>query len=220
MKTFLSICAVVLGLSLTSCDLSMLTNRGETNRIERGMSKREVTRILGNPSYRRLAADGSEDWEYRRTNIVGETSVVVVTFYEDRVVRTDSYSSEDWERRRSDPSYPQYPSYPRYPNYPSQPRHDEYEQNESFEDFLRAVERQTFTKDKILFIRDAARRNVFTVAQAARLLNQFTWDKEKLQVLEAVGPRLRDGHNAYKLIEYFTFSDAKDKARHILGLSR
>ena len=58
------------------------------------------------------------------------------------------------------------------------------------------------------------------MAQAARLLNQFTWDKEKLQVLEAVGSRLRDGHNAYKLIEYFTFSDAKDKARRILGLSR
>ena len=40
MKIFLSICTLALGLCLTSCDLSMLTNRGETNRIERGMTKR------------------------------------------------------------------------------------------------------------------------------------------------------------------------------------
>ena len=126
MKIFLGICTLALGLSLTSCDLSMLTNRSETNRIERGMTKREVTNILGTPSYRRLAADGSEDWEYRRTNILGETSVVVVTFYDNRVVRMDSYNGDDWERRRSQRDYPSYPS---NPTYPSNPRYPSYPQD-------------------------------------------------------------------------------------------
>ena len=143
MKIFLSICTLALGLSLTSCDLSMLTNRSETNRIERGMTKREVTNILGTPSYRRLATDGSEDWEYRRTNILGETSVVVVTFYDNRVVRMDSYNGDDWDRRRSQrdypsyPSNPTYPSNPRYPSYPQDPRYEDERDRESFEDFLR-----------------------------------------------------------------------------------
>lgn len=226
MKIFLGICTLALGLSLTSCDLSMLTNRSETNRIERGMTKREVTNILGTPSYRRLATDGSEDWEYRRTNILGETSVVVVTFYDNRVVRMDSYNGDDWERRRSQrdypsyPSNPTYPSNPRYPSYPQDPRYEDERDRESFEDFLRAIADKHFTKDKIRFIRDAARRNVFTVAQTARILGLFTWDSEKLEVLEALAPRLRDGYNAYKLVDLFTFSDNQEKARHILGLTR
>lgn len=226
MKIFLSICTLALGLSLTSCDLSMLTNRSETNRIERGMTKREVTNILGTPSYRRLATDGSEDWEYRRTNILGETSVVVVTFYDNRVVRMDSYNGDDWERRRSQrdypsyPSNPTYPSNPRYPSYPQDPRYEDERDRESFEDFLRAIADKHFTKDKIRFIRDAARRNVFTVAQTARILRLFTWDSEKLEVLEALAPRLRDGYNAYKLVDLFTFSDNQEQARRILGLTR
>jgi len=226
MKIFLSICTLALGLSLTSCDLSMLTNRGETNRIERGMTKREVSNILGSPSYRRLASDGAEDWEYRRTNILGEPSVVVVTFYEDRVVRMDSYSSDEWERRRSQgdypryPSNPTYPSNPRYPSYPQDPRYDERQDSEAFEEFLRAILDKSFTKDKIRFIRDAARRNVFTVNQTARILRLFTWDNEKLEVLESLAPRLRDSYNAYKLVDLFTFSSNQEKARRILGLTR
>ena len=47
----------------------------------------------------------------------------------------------------------------------------------------------------------------------------FTWDNERLPVLEAVAPRIRDGFNTYKLIEYFDFQDAKQKARRILGLT-
>ena len=93
------------------------------------------------------------------------------------------------------------------------------EQQESFEDFVRAVERQTWDKDKINYIRDAAQRNSFTVQQVIRLLKLFTWDNERLPVLEAVAPRIRDGFNTYKLIEYFDFQDAKQKARRILGLT-
>jgi len=43
---------------------------------------------------------------------------------------------------------------------------------------------------------------------------------EKLEVLEALAPRLRDGYNAYKLVDLFTFSDNQEQARRILGLTR
>ena len=41
-----------------------------------------------------------------------------------------------------------------------------------------------------------------------------------MQVLEAIAPHLRDGYNAYRLIECFDFLDAQEKARRLLGLSQ
>ena len=69
-------------------------------------------------------------------------------------------------------------------------------------------------------LQDAARFNTFTVRQTERILKQFNWDEERLQALEAIAPHLRDGYNAYRLIECFDFLDAQEKARRLLGLSQ
>ena len=88
---------------------------------------------------------------------------------------------------------------------------------EAFAEFIRDVQRKPFKDDKIRFIQDAARRNYFTTDQARRVLQLFTWDDDKLTVLEALAPRLRDGFNAHQLVDLFTFSSAKERARQILG---
>lgn len=93
-------------------------------------------------------------------------------------------------------------------------------QQEDFEEFVRGVERQTFTKDKIRYIRDAAQLNTFSVQQTSRLLKLFSWDKERLEVLTAIAPHLRDGYNAYRLIDLFDFMHAKEEARRILGFTQ
>ena len=91
---------------------------------------------------------------------------------------------------------------------------------EDFEEFLRGINRLSFPKDQIRYVQDAARFNTFTVRQTERILKQFNWDEERLQVLEAIAPHLRDGYNAYRLIECFDFLDAQEKARRLLGLSQ
>ena len=91
---------------------------------------------------------------------------------------------------------------------------------EDFEEFLRGINRLSFPKDQIRYVQDAARFNTFTVRQTERILKQFNWDEERLQVLEAITPHLRDGYNAYRLIECFDFLDAQEKARRLLGLSQ
>ena len=88
---------------------------------------------------------------------------------------------------------------------------------EAFAEFIRDIQRKPFKEDKIRFIQDAARRNYFTTDQAARVLKLFTWDDDKLTVLEALAPRLRDAFNAHQLVDLFTFSSAKERARQILG---
>ena len=88
---------------------------------------------------------------------------------------------------------------------------------EAFAEFIRDIQRKPFKDDKIRFIQDAARRNYFTTDQARRVLQLFTWDDDKLTVLEALAPRLRDGFNAHQLVDLFTFSSAKERARQILG---
>ena len=74
---------------------------------------------------------------------------------------------------------------------------------EGFDEFIRDIQRRPFKDDKIRFIQDAARRNYFTTDQARRVLQLFTWDDDKLTVLEALAPRLRDGFNAHQLVDLF-----------------
>ena len=88
---------------------------------------------------------------------------------------------------------------------------------EGFDEFIRDIQRKPFKDDKIRFIQDAARRNYFTTDQARRVLQLFSWDDDKLTVLEALAPRLRDAFNAHQLVDLFTFSSAKERARQILG---
>ena len=87
----------------------------------------------------------------------------------------------------------------------------------AFQRFIYDVQRQSFKDDKLRYIYDAAQRNYFTVQQAERLLRLFSWDDEKLQVLQAVAPRLVNAYESYRLVELFTFDSGKRKARRILG---
>ena len=66
------------------------------NSIQKGMSRQEVTKILGTPEYRRFDRD-IEEWEYSRVLsgkcIISRTQIVV-TFEGGRVVAMDSFSGE------------------------------------------------------------------------------------------------------------------------------
>lgn len=66
------------------------------NSIQKGMSRQEVTKILGTPEYRRFDRD-IEEWEYSRV-LSGKSNIsrtqIVVTFEGGRVVAMDSFSGE------------------------------------------------------------------------------------------------------------------------------
>ena len=79
-----------------------------------------------------------------------------------------------------------------------------------------AVEEQCFSSDKLTVLEQAARSHVFRVGQVKELLGLFAFSEDKLHALELLAPRLVDGENSFALYDAFSFSEDKDKARHIL----
>ena len=212
-------------LTLSSCDLILLSEgrigQQRAQRIERGMTQEQVYSLLGRPTYRQIAEDGIEEWEYHRSGLL-EKRITIIVFAAGRVIRMNTYGEEYGRTEGS--RYPrQRDSYPydhrRYGGY------DEYEddrrqkENERwFNQVYREAQNKFFPDDQLSYIQAIASRNGFTTQQSIQLLRLFDWDEEKLKVLSYVAPRLRDPRNAYRLIDQFTFSDSQQKARQLLGL--
>lgn len=80
----------VLAMALSSC-ASLFTNVADkAASIEVGMTKEEVTAKMGKPQYRRF--DGNRDeWEYRSLAQHEDYDVVILHFYNGRVISMDSF---------------------------------------------------------------------------------------------------------------------------------
>lgn len=92
MKTIRKMALVgVLGLMLSSCASMFLTVTDKAARIQPGMTKDEVTEIMGRtPDYRRFA-NGRDEWEYRSLLNNDDYDVVVLNFRNGRVAQMDSF---------------------------------------------------------------------------------------------------------------------------------
>ena len=230
MKQFIRLLPLALVLGLSSCGIAaMLEPQRGIERIERGMSREQVTQVMGRPDTRSLAADGSEQWEYRRSDAGGTIYVTQITFYEGRVTRMDNHrEAARLPERTPYPSRPQqgggYPGsgYPgeAYPGggYPrgSYEAEQERRAEEAFSQFIRDIQSKPFDEDKFRLIRDVAQRNYFTTEQTIRVLSLFSWDDEKFKVLTILAPRIRDSFNAHRIVDLFTWDDDKARARKIL----
>ena len=90
MKTIRKMALVgLLGAAMSSCAPLYTTLTVKAASIEVGMTKEEVKAKMGAPRYRRF--DGNRDeWEYR-TLYDADNDVVVLHFYNNRVVSMDSF---------------------------------------------------------------------------------------------------------------------------------
>ena len=80
----------VLGIVMSSCAGLFTTVADKAASIEVGMTKDEVTAKMGKPQYRRFDGNRNE-WEYRSLLNNDDYDVVVMQFYNDRVVSMDSF---------------------------------------------------------------------------------------------------------------------------------
>lgn len=90
---------------------------------------------------------------------------------------------------------------------------------EDFERFYQTVKRQHFSDDQIRYLEVGATERLFTVDQAKRLINLFTWGDSKLKALRLLASNLVDGYNAYLLLDCFDVFD-KEKAQQVLRLAK
>ena len=190
MKTIrLIIAGLVMTMGFSSCSSLFYDAKVDVlNSIQKGMSRQEVTKILGTPEYRRFDRD-IEEWEYSRV-LSGKSNIsrtqIVVTFEGGRVVAMDSFSGEP----RTLPVVPSEvvidspaPVYVRgmHP--------------EDFRHFYEKVKSRPFKDDQIEMMRTVARNNSLNCVQCASLMALYTFDDDKMKVLNIFAPNIVDPEN-------------------------
>ena len=217
MKKLLFTLSLVGVMTLTACGLQ----RG-INDLSLGMSKAEVTSILGKPDLRNLNAS-EEVWQYFVSPHIGTTDTYTISFKNERLSSLNSV-----RKKESPQSVPVIIPEPDVKIYPQSriPERSRYEQRareeaeQEFKEFLARIKRQTFTQDMIAYVRDAARYQRFSSLQVKRILQLFSWDSERLDVLRVLAPSMMDGYKVHEIIDVFDFSSGKEEARRILGITR
>lgn len=88
-KTLIAVLLIGGSLFFSSCG-SYKASRDAILKIEKGMSKREITNLLGNPDYRRFDHE-YEQWEFIKVDpLYGTRTIILVDFLDDRVTNMDS----------------------------------------------------------------------------------------------------------------------------------
>ncbi len=94
MKHFIKTLLLLAGIATcVACGttISLKTNK-DFSRIERGMTKEEVKKILGTPTNVRFI-EARDQWEYEKLHaITGVETIVLVDFENDRVVAVDTFN--------------------------------------------------------------------------------------------------------------------------------
>lgn len=186
--------------------------------VQRGMTKDQVTSILGKPDAMSFNESG-EVWTYKKVPLIGvsENKLIYVNFGKDNsVISYHEYLFDYDQNGRPVMTTPQLmlPGYQgSYGNYP-QP----YELSEGdFSLLYGKVKKASFTDNKCDLLQMACLGCWFTCRQAARLLILFSFDDDKLRALHLMAPRLVDLGYANEIYDVFTFSSNREKASEIIA---
>ncbi len=85
-----------------------------------------------------------------------------------------------------------------------------------FDTFYRSVKSEPFDDNKLSKIKLGARHRLFTVAQCVKLMNLFSFDDKKLEVLGYIHKRIIDGENVYQLLDALSFISSREQAKQML----
>lgn len=211
MKTRLARQFFLVCLMLLIGSLSMMAKRA---RIERGMTKQQVTSILGQPDNTSFDESG-ETWEYFKSPLMSNyTNRIVVYFGRDDLVRACQSSTIDYHSNtplgygRRPGAYPAVP----VPN-PSCYGLDD----ESFTILYNKVRDASFDDNRFDLIQVACLGCWFSCSQVAGLLKLFSFSDAKFKALGMMARHITDPQNAVEIYRMFDFSSDRDKAAEIMG---
>jgi len=80
-----------------------------------------------------------------------------------------------------------------------------------FDQLVTSLERTPFDKDKKIIVRTSATNNYFMVDQVIKIASKFSFDNDKLEVIQTLYLKIIDVDKSYLLYNCFTFSDGKNK---------
>ena len=78
------------------------------------------------------------------------------------------------------------------------------------------IDNEKFENDKIAIVQRSFMNKFVTVGQLTRLLEKFSFEENRLKVVEIVYPTVLDNENASLLYDYFIFNSSKEKLNQII----
>lgn len=191
--------------------------------VERGMTKEEVTAILGNPKLTSFD-DFGDKWQYESQNILtGDIKHTTVMFdLSGRVVGLNTYI-EEFDRNRGNNANKNNSPQPSVP-LPTPPAYNvgvsggyAYPLDDaSFSKLYNKVRNATFSNEKFDLIEVASLGCWYTCAQTARMMRLFTFSDDRMKALRFMASRIVDPQNSADIYRLFDFDSEKAKVGQIL----
>lgn len=210
------IIAAIFLMGWSACSVrTFVQSKQVLNQVHAGMTTEEVSRILGQPDYRRFNRD-MEEWEYRKW-LSGSDAVVIVSFEDGRVISMDSFERPQAVSPTVPPVAQDSPL--KEPEvHPSHPHRFPRISNAEFEAFYRKVKAEPFSDNQSDMIRTLSKSKRLTCCQCAQLLTFFSFDDEKMATFRWFAPHLVDKENYREIQKQFGFSFDRDEVKKVLGL--
>lgn len=221
-RTFIALALIISSFSLCSCGTYM-SSKSAILKIEKGMSKKEVVGLLGEPNFRRFD-EQVEQWEYKKEGLLSsETTIIIVDFINGRVSNMNSFNGDSYPN----PPVAVYPSDPidyETSPYPSHPkghgRPFKAVSEGDFQQLYSKIKQKPFKDDQLELLEMGVNNRYFTCKQCIRLMSIYSFDDEKLKVLEIVAPHIIDMENHEDIIKSLSFISSEEKAHKILRQAR
>lgn len=87
---------------------------------------------------------------------------------------------------------------------------------EEFTEFKKAFDAGFMIGEKIKILEMAAGNHYFSFAQLLEILDRFTFDDDKIKILEVMYPRVLDTSRSYVLFQKLTFDSSKRRLESII----
>ncbi len=215
MKQTLALLALIIGIS--GCASILGINKEVMMSVQKGMSRKEVSSILGKPDYRRFDHD-VEEWEFIK-NIADNAgwTTIIVSFIDGRVISMDSFRTD-----APPPPVTVYPSVEVNGNIPSLPHVTVGRgMNErDFQSLYNKVKSKPFKDDQLELLENGIGNRKLSCKQCVRMMSIYTFDDDKLKVLKILAPNIADRENYDQIIDALDFISSEEKARTILGIKK
>lgn len=88
---------------------------------------------------------------------------------------------------------------------------------EDFSRLINDISNESFEENQLSVVELSTRYNFFTVDQAIKVINEFSFSSGKLKSLELMFPKIVDRNNSSQIISAFTYSSDKEKAKEIIN---
>lgn len=200
--------------ALTSC---VSLNLPDFNRVQHGMSKAEVHRLFGSPTYSSFDEHGSS-WEY----VYGETArtrdCAVIDFVNDRVVSFRSFAQPLPWQYYSRTEYPRTEHLlPKSPN-PCSPylRMFLTADRQRYQNLLESLQKESFASERFRILKGAVKEMRFSASQVADILKLETFDSDRVVALRVLAPAICDRSELHRIFGAFTFLSSREEAEEIL----